>query len=705
MSFSPDLYQQKKSELELQKQQALEQQNVEEIENLEQQLLQLEEQKARFEELSSIEIPQHQKDQIIELGGNELVTQKVDQEIDEVTRETTEKVGEVIKPLSALEKVRLLKEEKMRKEQEKQKTINEQISELESQEKELQEKINKQKVIREKNITLQRNAIHELLLDEETKQLVRDPEIFGDDQRVLQEAKKTQKDLEQKLHKIQNDLTQLRLETPEEKNQLEETQNNTVEYKVNPNNSEDILPFNVEKIKEIKIPVVEMNYDKNNRGPLRIDGKEQKKYTHMLEPRRLGSNLYSFYSPTDKNLIVIDVKNPDKELVHAEFLEPGNILINGKKWDSLENKKLNFSAIAVDPETKNIALMTEEKDFNTNAYFDRVIVNDRIWDIKFDKPASSYDTIHPPLGVSGEYVYAFGGKGEGNKLIINNKEWICSRFKQQERGHSLKNRGFDEIKKVKISKKGTVVASIGSYRQESQYREFISIGDNVREKSVWENTFYFSQNIAIDDESGNIAVFGSFDEDRKTRRLIINDIPYEISDNPKGLEYMDFEAGNLIIQYENVLGKKMTEKISLRENSKALQEMKEKKKNEEKAFDELRHLLTQENMPASQIITQLKNVETLDNEVEKNKDLSSRIRSLEDEKIKLQNQNDREKQEYIQKIENAEARKSNMEITLKEVQNILKSAGKATMSSNFKLSPKDMEFVLGLIQNSLDKNK
>jgi len=471
----------------------------------------------------------------------------------------------------------------------------------------------------------------------------------------------------------------------------------------NLNEQKNVSPFDVEKIEEINVPNVEFKDQK-----LSINGVVQEKYEYAGDQRFQKNNpnlLYfqAYVGGTEKENHagrVIDINNPEKELLNITNDKDENILVNGKKWDSLRGKSVYWGGyhVDVDPEGKKVVFFgTNESNKHSSNREYSVIVNNEIWNTKFK-------SINSASSVEG-ITYAFGGSRDENKFAINDKEWIYNRFKDEE----YRNQGVDEINNVKISKKGEVVAIIDSLREKNNYRRFISIGDKVGEKFVWKNTFASASHekpnvISIDDKSGRVAVFGQVERDGKTG-LLIDDIPYEISGNPEKLEYMDFKEGALVVQYNNALGEKVTEKISLREDSKAVQEMKEKKEAEEKSFEDLRRLLVSENIPANEIIARLKKGEALDKEVEKNKNFNSRISSLEEEKIKLQSQIDQEKKEHEQQMRNAEIRSSDAEITLKKLENILKGAGKVTMSSNFKLSSEDMKLALDSIQKTLEKNK
>lgn len=464
------------------------------------------------------------------------------------------------------------------------------------------------------------------------------------------------------------------------------------------NESKDVSPFDIEKIEEIKIPNAKVDGMK-----LFIDGNEQEKYSAVTDQKNLKSDpnlLYFNAVEKSANLDggrIIDINNPDKELVFVDTDKNGDTFVNGRKWDSLRNKKVYFGGfhVEVDPEVKNIVfrgMVEDSQGSSRRTYY--VISNNQTWNTKFNE----FNTI----ATNGETVYSFGGEGEGNKLVIDDKEWIYNRQNNKEY-----HNGIDKINNAKVSKKGTVVAIIDSLRQNKDTRRFISIGDKTGEKSVWENTFavagYERPNlISIDDESGNIAVFGQVERDGKTE-LLINDIPYEISGNPEKLEYMDFEDGSLVIQYENALGEKTTEKISLREDSKTVQEMKEKKENEEKVFGELRRLLAQENITANEIVARLKKAEDLSKETEKTKNLSEIVNGLVEEKTKLQMQIEQNEKAHKDEIRNLEVKNTNAEMALKKLESILKGAGKVTMSSNFKLSPEDMKLALDSIQKALEK--
>jgi hypothetical protein len=96
MTFSMDNYNTKKSELESQKVEAEATFSGEKLAEIEQSLLKLEQEKAEFEKLSSIEIPKHLEEQIMELGGDLKVTEEIDKEIEGVKEEVEKEVEKVI---------------------------------------------------------------------------------------------------------------------------------------------------------------------------------------------------------------------------------------------------------------------------------------------------------------------------------------------------------------------------------------------------------------------------------------------------------------------------------------------------------------------------------------------------------------------------------------------------------------------------------
>lgn len=167
---------------------------------------------------------------------------------------------------------------------------------------------------------------------------------------------------------------------------------------------------------------------------------------------------------------------------------------------------------------------------------------------------------------------------------------------------------------------------------------------------------------------------------------------------------MDFKDGALVVQYKNALGEKVTEKISLREDSKAVQEMKERKDAEEKAFEDLRRLLVSENIPTNEIIARLKKGEVLDKEVEKVKNLSGTVNNLVEEKTKLQMQIEQDKKTHEDELKKEQSRSVDAEMALIKLENILNGAEKGgLMSKNFRLSSDDMRLALDTVQKQREK--
>lgn len=218
----------------------------------------------------------------------------------------------------------------------------------------------------------------------------------------------------------------------------------------NLNEQNNVSPFDIEKIEEIHVPNVEFKDQK-----LSINGVVQEKYQYAGDQcfQKNNPNLLYFQAYVGGNKKenhagrVIDINNPEKELLNITNDKDGNILVNGKKWDSLRGKSVYFGGyhVEVDPEGKKVVFFgTDERNKYSGNEEYSVIVNNEIWNTKFKSVnyASSVEGI----------TYAFGGSRDENKFAIDDKEWIYNRFKDEE----YRNQGMDEIINVKISKKGEV---------------------------------------------------------------------------------------------------------------------------------------------------------------------------------------------------------------------------------------------------------
>jgi hypothetical protein len=260
----------------------------------------------------------------------------------------------------------------------------------------------------------------------------------------------------------------------------------------------------------------------------------------------------------------------------------------------------------------------------------------------------------------------------------------------------------DIVQDAVIGKNGQVIAAVDSMRTKDR-RTHIFVGDKIGAKNEWKHTLNKVEKMIINDETGDVAVFGETEYNSKKMALLVNDMPLALEGNPENLEVFKFENGAVVIQYTDAVGEKITEKIMLREDAKEVQEMKEKNEANEKAFEELRRLLVSENIPAHEIATRLKKGEDLEKEVEKNKNLNARISSIEEEKTKLQMKIEQDEKSHQKEIRDLELKATNAEMALKKLQQILKGAEKATFGSGFKVGSDDMKLALESIEKTLAK--
>jgi hypothetical protein len=490
---------------------------------------------------------------------------------------------------------------------------------------------------------------------------------------------------------------------------------------------ENLSPFKVEPIQPV-YPTIKNDQwarSEGGAGRLLINGEIQQQYNVVqhLSFQKNNPNLLSFrakFKASDEEAeymdVVVDSRNPDRMLLTIKNEKKYNYnnetvsrtFVNGKEWNSLE-RIYNYD-FEIDPDGKKIVFYGPSGNGAGNKRdIERVIVNNEFWETQFP------DGIAFATSVGGT-VYALGG-GAGldkeNKLVIEDKEWHISRLKAA--GDDRK----DSIGDVKLGKTNTVVALVSSSRQNLRRQMYISVGDRVGEKYVWKNTLrnYFngSNNIAIDDENGHIAVFGLGEEDGKAE-VIIDDIPYKVAGNPERLQYLNFENGGLIVQYENVLGEKITEKISLRENAKAVQEMKEKKEAADQAWIDLQGYLAQEGIRPTEVVKLLETVGNLEKTNKKNEDIKASLeQKLTEERGKRENIDRENAQLKAQLAEQASAHKievrdlnqevAETRVALRKLQNMLNNAGKVMLSPNFKLSPEEMKSAREAINKALEGEK
>lgn len=469
----------------------------------------------------------------------------------------------------------------------------------------------------------------------------------------------------------------------------------TTENFVTREGAENLSPLHVEKIEEIKRPKIEITKD----GKLSIDGVIQEKYTDVdfdKNPQKNNSDLIQFRAFSDSkredhNSYIIDVKNPEKELLVISQDKNKTILVNGNKWDALQGKDVYFGGyhVEVDPEGKKVVFRETGHDNES------VIVNNVEWKTKF-KDGIRFATSR--FGTT----YALGGGVWYSKLVVDDKEWIYPKSEQGNSAHG------DEIRDAVVSKNGIVAGVVNLAKGAGEH---VFVGDKIGAKTEWKHGMYSIEKIIIDDKTDTVAVFGQTESSSSKKSLIINDIPYDIEGNPTSLDVFKFEdgevykerEGGVLIEYKNALGEKVTERIEVREGAKEIQEQKEKKSSEDRALEDLRRMIAKENIPLEDILKRLKNAEGLEKANEKNKELESQINELSAEKTKLEMGIQNMKKSHEEETRNLEVQLSRAEMVVRKLENILKDATNVTFGSDKKLSADSMKLAMETIQD-LRKN-
>ena len=460
-------------------------------------------------------------------------------------------------------------------------------------------------------------------------------------------------------------------------------------------------PFTIEKIDAVSIPSVEFKDNK-----LFIAGIEQAQYSAVnggtKKFQKNNSELLSFGASVgeerdDKNgqTRVIDVNHPETELAVINGYETRGrtvTAVNGKVWDSLAGKTIYYGGyfVEVDPEGNKVVFRQTDSGEN-NA----VIVNNTEWRTHFNNIILATSRF----GI----VYAIGGEGGRNhgpqKLVIDDIEWVYNKFKEEKQQES-----YDDVRNAVVSKNGRVAAVVNSIRPGNTWRNHVFIGDKVGAQEKWENTLARVDNIIIDDDSGSVAVFGSLEADGSDKTVIIDDVSYHLEGNPKNLEYFKFQDGGVIIQYGDVLGEKITQKISLRPNAAEMQRKKEEQEAMERGLAELRRLLSERGIPIADIVGLLTRGEQLGQE---NSSLRTSLASSESRNQELDATKRRLELSLAQESQSArvaeeraartERQLADLRAILVNVNRVLSGADKTTFGGKYTISGQDRQAILDSI--------
>jgi hypothetical protein len=454
-------------------------------------------------------------------------------------------------------------------------------------------------------------------------------------------------------------------------------------------NEENGLPYTVEKIENIHRPEVEINAE----GQLIIDGKIEEKYSRVdrssKRTQKNNPNIVYFNAmdagddyKTNAGRI-IDITNPEQELLQIKKNDKEDILVNGVEWNALKGKKVYFGGYRVEIDSEGQKIVFAETGHEKQS----VIVNNAEWNTKFN----GITTASSKYGIP----YAIESNG---KLVIDDKEWIYPTVTEEEKNNSRYS--YEQsVSDVAIGKNREVAAAIRTIR-DNVLSSYIFVGDTQGAKSQWQESMDSVKNIVIDENTGTVAVFGEKVNHSKKMEIIINDIPYQMDEHPEALDYFGFEDGALIAQYTDAMGQKVTEKITLKEGSKELQVLREKKDSEENALTELRAMIAKENIPLSEIMNRLSAGKDLEKTMEENDTLYDRVSELETNKLKLEQEIKDVKKQYEQQITDAQAKAEKAQSALATIESVLKNAGKVTLSSNSKLTPEEMDSALNAIKNA-----
>lgn len=470
----------------------------------------------------------------------------------------------------------------------------------------------------------------------------------------------------------------------------------SIETKTSPENQSS--PFNVEKIEPINMPVIETTDDYR----LSINGVVQEKYKNVSKLRpgfqKNNPNLLYFDAFTgDKQekiqpVHVIDISNPGEEVLTITKDREENVLVNGSKWDSLRGRESLYYGgyyVEVDPDGGKVVFHEIEGKNRT------VIVNNAEWKTKFDE-------IHLATSRFGT-AYAAGKQGGEQMLVVEDKKWEYPQFNPVDPKDSRHRYEYDSdsIRDAIISKNNQVAAVVSSMRS-NKWRDHVLIGDKVGAQSEWKHTLAHVQDLIVDDKTNSVAVFGETEPRSGKMALVINDVLYPIEGNPKELECFKFQDGGVLIQYTDILGKKVSEKIVLREDAKEVQEMNASREAAEEAFRTLRQLLIKERIPLTEIVARLKMSDSLKEEVERGKKFQATIINLEGKVRTLESTLSQGKKTHEEEKANMDARISNLERVLEDIKQTLEGLGKGIMSSNFKLPPDVRNRILKIIDGQIE---
>jgi hypothetical protein len=468
---------------------------------------------------------------------------------------------------------------------------------------------------------------------------------------------------------------------------------------ISPDESLPDSPFIIEKLKKPARPVVEaVPVGGSKRNKLLIGGKVQEQYSgvrlNQYPFQRNNPNIVKFAATTGEEYgregwgqRFIDIRN-GKELATIVLTEDErSILVNGQRWSSItENSShvgQSYSSEEYDPEGGKMVL-TKNPDRGMHSAT-QVIVNDSVWNTQLryiEFATSRFGTV---------YAIGMDSRQSGNiarrRLFINDKQW---ELPKNPSGRDIPEGRDPETYSVSdavISKDGTVAAAVDVHVEYGKWRTYLFTGDKTQANGKWKNTLSKEQGLIIDDETGDIAMYGNSKKDSDLITLLINDIPHQLPDDVKKLDHFEFQNGGVIVEYTDALGKKTTEKITLRADAEEVQaQLRERaRREEEKAA--LEAFLADNKLSLEDVQGLIRDKEELIRQRRENERLSDQAGRLTAESTQLQATIGEMRRNQTTASQSVETRAQAAETSLSKIEKVLNGLKPGTLTRNLRLSP------------------
>ncbi len=457
------------------------------------------------------------------------------------------------------------------------------------------------------------------------------------------------------------------------------------------NHLEEELPFNVLKMEPEKIST-----PKIKDHTLFLNGEKFGDYNYPRELRVQNSGIMVFDS-SDKDDSLIETHFFNPETGDTDFpvvsMEGGvgksTTKVNGFHWKSLDNQKFYSGHIlaTVDPKNKGVVFRTNNDSYDSrDKNCNKIIEGGIDWKNKFQhiQKAESYN---------GDVVVIANKEGEKASLYINDKEWTYPAHPQKEDGERERS-----LQAVTNGKNLVVLDVVSNRSNKGKYLEHIFVGDKNGAHTEWNTSFDFSNDkkikMAVGDDSNSVAVVGDIEGEPT---LVIDDLACKLSSTPMSVEKLRVEKDGVFVQYTTAIGKVIAEKVSLKENSKQVQEKNKKIKESKDGLKNLHDFINNEGHTPEKLLEVIKSIEDVKgklNSVEQSyQAVSISYRKVQDEKFLIEQENKELKNDNEIANEQLEIMKDNnrkLEQQLLEIKNILKFGKmQGLLAKDFIVSGKD----------------